>query len=103
MAKPKPSAKQSLAARLAKRLNKLTPLDGEGCADADAAAILDATVDLTQKLVHAPSLDIDDIEHKLALLCRRLRADIGTAYRDEWLTYLLAESIRDDLCRLRDL
>lgn len=51
----------------------------------------------TAALAAAPSIATADLQSKLAILCSRLRENLHPAHRGELLTYLLAESIREDL------
>jgi hypothetical protein len=53
----------------------------------------------TLLLAGAPALSIDEVAAKLAILCGRLREDLHPEVQGELVTYLLAESIRED-CRI---
>ncbi len=48
-------------------------------------------------LAAAPSIASADMDKKLAVLCARLRENLHPEHRGELLTYLLAESVREDL------
>ena len=61
--------------------------------------LTDALYEATSALAAAPSVANSDVQAKLTVLCARLRENLHPGHRGELLTYLLAESIRDD-CRL---
>lgn len=63
------------------------------------AARLDALADATFHLAGAPATNVAEASAKLAILCGRLREDLHPEIRGELITYLLAESIRED-CRV---
>ena len=60
---------------------------------------LDELAGATALLAGAPALAMAEVVAKLTILCRRLREDLHPEVRGELITYLLAESVRDD-CRL---
>ncbi len=62
----------------------------------------EALYEATAVLAAAPSIDIADVQAKLAILCARLREHLLPEHRGELLTYLLAESVREDLRLLVD-
>ena len=62
----------------------------------------DALFEATATLAAAPSVATSDVQAKLTVLCARLRENLRPDHLGELLTYLLAESIRDD-CRLLDV
>jgi hypothetical protein len=66
----------------------------------DAAMALRAELaDSTLGLIQAPAVALAGIQLKLAILCQRLREDLHPDVQGELLSYLLAESIRED-CRV---
>lgn len=54
----------------------------------------------TVALTHIPSQTAGDLNHKLDILCQRLREFLDPTDRGGVLTALLAHSIQDDLKRL---
>lgn len=58
--------------------------------------------DATAVLAAAPSIDTTDVQAKLTILCARLREHLHPGHRGELLTYLLAESVREDIRLLLD-
>lgn len=62
----------------------------------------DALYGATAKLAAAPSVANSDVQAKLTVLCARLRENLHPDHRGDLLSYLLAESIRDD-CRLLEV
>lgn len=56
-----------------------------------------ALYEATAVLAAAPSIDTPDVQAKLTILCARLREHLHPEHRGELLSYLLAESIREDL------
>ena len=58
--------------------------------------LCDELIQATSGLVHAASADPRDISDKLTILCSRLRENLHPADGGELITYLLAESIRED-------
>ncbi len=60
---------------------------------------LDALAMATMQLAEAPATTIAEAGAKLAILCARLREDLHPEVRGELISYLLAESIRED-CRV---
>nr|WP_281719412.1 hypothetical protein [Nitrosomonas nitrosa] len=63
------------------------------------AAQLDALADATMHLAGAPATNLAEVGAKLIILCARLREDLHPEIGGELITYLLAESIRED-CRV---
>jgi len=61
--------------------------------------LCDALQAATAKLAQAPALSPAEIMAKLSILCARLRETLHLDAGDELVTYLLAESVRED-CRL---
>jgi hypothetical protein len=57
---------------------------------------LDLLAAATMQLAEAPATSLVGIGAKLTILCARLREDLHPEVRGELLTYLLAESIRED-------
>lgn len=51
----------------------------------------------TAVLAAAPSINAADVQAKLTILCARVREHLHPERRGELLTYLLAESVREDL------
>jgi len=66
------------------------------------AESLDALAMATMQLAEAPATSIAEASAKLTILCARLREDLHPEVRGELITYLLAESIREDCCVLAD-
>ena len=60
---------------------------------------LDALAMATMQLAEAPATNLAEAGAKLTILCARLREDLHPEVRGELITYLLAESIRED-CRV---
>jgi len=58
---------------------------------------IDELAEATLLLASAPALTIADVVAKLTVLCSRLREDLHPEIRGELLSYLLAESVREDL------
>jgi hypothetical protein len=56
-----------------------------------------ALYEATAALAAAPSIAAPDMKSKLTILCARLRENLHPEHRGELLTYLLAESLREDL------
>jgi len=67
--------------------------------DDAAMALQSELVDATFGLAQAPATAMTGVQLKMAILCQRLREDLHVDCVGEILTYLLAESIRED-CRI---
>lgn len=67
--------------------------------DRAMAERLDLLAAATMQLAEAPATSLVGIGAKLSILCARLREELHPEARDELITYLLAESIRED-CRV---
>jgi hypothetical protein len=71
-----------------------------GLTDNERAARCDAIADATTTLMRHPAETLDDVVHKLAVLCDRLRAEGDVVSENGRLTLLIAESARADVARL---
>lgn len=64
--------------------------------------LVDGLYEAGIRLSGAPSVSGADIRAKITILCSRLREQLHPEHRGELLSYLLAESLREDLRLLGD-
>ena len=70
---------------------------GEPLSDKEFEGVSDALFASSTHLANVSAVNFQDLDLKLAILCRRLRDQIDPEDRTAVLNSLIAESIRDDL------
>lgn len=86
----------SLVRRLHAEVTGLLGMASSPVADRRMTQLQGELFGATARLAAAPSASAADIDAKLVILCARLREFLHPDQRGELLTYLLAESIRED-------
>jgi hypothetical protein len=94
-----PDNNAGLVARLCDEASALTRQLAVPASDTKMRHLLDRIDEATAGLAGMPSSSPSDIQAKLTVLCVRLRDNLHPELRAEILTYLLAESVRED-CRM---
>lgn len=67
------------------------------CPDEEMNEGLEALSFIATNMANAPSQNTADLHRKMEVLCCRLRENLNPEYQGEFLNYLLADSIRNDL------
>jgi len=80
-------------------ITRLLAMTGLPQPDDAAMELQSELVDATFGLAQAPATAMAGVQFKMAILCQRLREDLHVDCVGEVLTYLLAESVRED-CRV---
>lgn len=97
--RPKQARAGGLIESLYTEVTALARVIRSPASDRAMASRLNALAMATMRLAGAPATSPGEAGAKLTILCARLREDLHPEIRDELITYLLAESIRED-CRL---
>lgn len=90
----------SLIHTLVDEVTVLTVASSTPSSDRRALEMRTTLYEATVQLAQVPSLQPSELFDKLTILCGRLREDLHPEHRGELLTYLLAESVREDCRRL---
>lgn len=98
MAKRKQKQKPvGLVKRLVNEIAMLARRANQSLSDGEMDEVCERLLSSSAHLVNAPASDAQDINLKLAILCRRLRDQLDPEDHGAIVNALLAESIRDDL------
>jgi hypothetical protein len=93
----------SLVANKIGEINALTRSIAGPLTDATMNVRLEELFAATVSLTHFPAASFADLDHKLDILCRRLREFLDPDDRGATLTYLLAQAIREEVQTLSTL
>lgn len=86
-----------LVKRIVNEIAMLTRRANQSLSDREMDEVCERLLSSSAQLVDAPASDAQDINLKLAILCRRLRDQLDPEDWGAIVNALLAESIRDDL------
>lgn len=92
-----PADRETEIAGVLARLSPMYARDIGGLTDDERGAWTERRESLTQMLCELPTADPDHIRAKLRILCHRLRWDLPHDEPGPVTTYILAESLREDL------
>jgi hypothetical protein len=92
----RPAHAETLVQTLSGEIETLTKKMSHPTSDKVMNGYVEELFETTASLANVPVQNFLDILIKMDVLCRRLREDLHPDRRGEILTYLLAESIRDE-------